>query len=1112
MKKLLLILSIFVVSLSAFAADLNPFAYELRSSVNALNPMQLDIEYKLNAPATSVKVYLYDVDKTWEQEVTVQELLSKKLDDHRTAYSYTGWIDLSVIPGHLRGGENNILWRVDVTGKAVTNELDFVRNDVKFYAPTSIDVDNNPENSNFGTVFCVEGADNAYGDDAYKTYTSYTDGAGLYVLDADGSPRRIPFLNVERYGYNGGVLGNHPRTRNFFDHDGNKKYPAFQTYRVRVADDGRIFITSLNTDGQVLWEADTISFCASTKDEWKTGWKKVMAAGVEGAVKATSKRNCEHPYCGIYSLFAGNASTGDFIAGPNIGFDVRGGGDDLQLLMLSGCQQAIAAMTPKHFYCSEYNLGQKTTWGQKPNWYVFKDHVLYYTDPQVEYDKDGNIWFCQYRGVQDDYPTLVRYNRTTKEIDSEDKVNKFTAHLRTGAIRFNKDFTKLAIATKGTGSGGAVTIYPVKEDGWPDFNNGKEVSTRDKTSYTLTDFAWDYADNLYIASKNKEGSAGECIAVYATKRSADEVVSTPAASWRAFGVDCASEESYTIDVIADDNQGSATITAGFDAEGKVPACTPVEVFAQSNDDYKFVCWKEGDNTVSTDNPYTFSAVKDATLTAHFEAGNYTVTWWNLLNNKNDLDKSGDLDNLEELWNLITVYFNDYNVKNNNATDSKIRSRTQIANGLSAIQTFFATGYVDGYIEGFLTNSTGKNYLTFTWLGDYINTVKSKTTSSTGWYYWLSHFFAGYKEWYLYNNPSQWLPYYCNGVCGLPMQITYNTPLPVEIKEISPSKSEITNLTVLSRTSYPSWYVRYYQADKLLAWRDGGTTGRIVHHVYRDNMKLYATYVDKALQEDDPTPDLSKNPYDATNNDVLDLLANDNHGSTPHNVTVDRKFAGGMYNTVCFPFDLPITSLPVELRDADILAFTGVTKTGDEFGDPVAILNFIPLADYWQLRNDPPDVPYMEAGVPYLIKPKNDVNNASLTYTNLLQWRFYNSSRTPNQERVGGVTFQGVFNPTTITEENAYILVADNRLAKVTGNNREIKGYRGYFIINDAALRNMAAEGRVYFSFKKPVTTSIPVAPEAEQQAQPKVRKVMYDGQIYILRGEEVYTITGHRVK
>lgn len=48
--------------------------------------------------------------------------------------------------------------------------------------------------------------------------------------------------------------------------------------------------------------------------------------------------------------------------------------------------------------------------------------------------------------------------------------------------------------------------------------------------------------------------------------------------------------------------------------------------------------------------------------------------------------------------------------------------------------------------------------------------------------------------------------------------------------------------------------------------------------------------------------------------------------------------------------------------------------------------------------------------------------------------------------------------------------------------------------------------------KKPVTTSIPVAPEAEQQVKPEVRKVMYDGNIYILRGNEVYTITGNRVK
>ena len=82
----------------------------------------------------------------------------------------------------------------------------------------------------------------------------------------------------------------------------------------------------------------------------------------------------------------------------------------------------------------------------------------------------------------------------------------------------------------------------------------------------------------------------------------------------------------------------------------------------------------------------------------------------------------------------------------------------------------------------------------------------------------------------------------------------------------------------------------------------------------------------------------------------------------------------------------------------------------------------------------------------------------------------------------------------------------------------MNGMRGYFVIDDtdplaaAELAAQAADGRVYLSMKKPVTTSIPVAPEAEQQVKPEVRKVMYDGKIYILRGEEVYTITGHRVR
>ena len=77
------------------------------------------------------------------------------------------------------------------------------------------------------------------------------------------------------------------------------------------------------------------------------------------------------------------------------------------------------------------------------------------------------------------------------------------------------------------------------------------------------------------------------------------------------------------------------------------------------------------------------------------------------------------------------------------------------------------------------------------------------------------------------------------------------------------------------------------------------------------------------------------------------------------------------------------------------------------------------------------------------------------------------------------------------------------------------GLRGYFTVAPAQAKEIAeqaANGRVYLNFQKPSTTSIPVAPEAEQQAGPNAEKLIIDGHLYILRGGEVYTITGSRVR
>jgi hypothetical protein len=306
----------------------------------------------------------------------------------------------------------------------------------------------------------------------------------------------------------------------------------------------------------------------------------------------------------------------------------------------------------------------------------------------------------------------------------------------------------------------------------------------------------------------------------------------------------------------------------------------------------------------------------------------------------------------------------------------------------------------------------------------------------------------------------------------------------------------------------------YQKYFILAWRKGSPTAEeIVHHVYESNMELHASYVLKNIDEEDRV-DVSK--YDASNDDVIQLMLNrhwvnldpDPAVVPKHDLTVTRKLQAGMFNTICLPFRVDLNPSwegygeydNHPLKDADAYEFAGTTtSTYNESGEPVTVLNF-------------EKVTVLEPGVPYLIKLKEGNGDvvADMPFMDVACY----TSLTPSVG--GGLIFQPTINPTTVPA-GSLILVANNRLAQTTEDGK-MNGMRGYFMIdpNNPLLADDIAEqakdGRVYLSFKKSTTTSIPVTPEAEQAVQPKVRKVMYDGQIYILRGEEVYTITGHRVK
>lgn len=1068
MKKILLIFSFLCWAFTALLANnMNPFAYGLKSSYNASNK-QLTVSFKVNAAAQSIQViatssqgtdyvlYTHSCPTAGPVEVTNQV------------------INLSYIPSLPLNKGERFTWRVDVKGAAVETPQ-FVLNNLKLYCPTSIDIDNNPENANFGTVFCIEGRSNAMNNSNYTNYMSYVDGAGLYLINADGHARRMPRKdsvgwglegNTIRYGYNGGVKD----LQTFGQQTFGSNKGTYGPYRIRLSDDGRIFVTSLTTNGKILWEVDNGRFSATNGTEWSTntGWREVFTG-----VMASNKRNCQHTYCGIYGIYEGNAETGTFVAGPNLGFDVWGRGPNLKLVMLSGCKEAIVNKTSTHFYCREYNLGEAKTWNKAPNRAYFSGHVVNYDGAQVQYDRQGKVWLCQ----NSDTASLMKFNPDGTIAYRQDVPNQG------GAMRFNEDFTKLAVAT-GTGK---VSIYNVLKNGEIDWTAAHVVDMSAKIGSSIKDMVWDYANNLYIAA---DGDGGRCVAIYAMPHDGS-VVSTPAAS------------KYAI------------------------AMPPFE----------------------------------------------GITWWNLFQNGEDISDPEDLpygnnksDN-ERLWRLFQTeyllysYNHNYGIQRDGGYDEeKQQYKVHVYFYKEQNDNKNEPGTIyDKVLEPFI--ETPGTSINFNWLKKYIEDLAGKeidnNDNSNGnyWGWFLQSFINRKDEFYYadlnklgknlngttqqhtcpdfsrYGHPDYWRPVWTESVCQLPRTLSGGVDLPNHAQWNRPT--DLTHWGIAPKeyydntTKYEIHPYEWYQwltppaetetVKYIMAWREGKGPvnekhGDIVHRITRDNMQLYVSYVRKHLDENDPAENKA-DPSDATNNDVIQLLNNENFKKTEHydfapvhRMAVTRRLQAGMFNTICLPFKtvyydclnllLLDPSHPLwcntEGEGATVMEFTGVTQEGDK-----SVLNFT-------------RVYAMESGKPYILKLADGANDV----TTDMPFGLVSCHPELYPVKAGGLIFNPTLNPTEVPK-GSIILVADNRLALTTRDGK-MAGMRGYFSIDPDAdpqmakdLVQKAAAGKVVLSVKQPVVTDI-LQPNAVLQSESY--KIMQDGKIYILRGEEVYSITGHRVR
>ena len=448
--------------------NLNPYAFGLESKLSA-DKETLTVTYRLNnSNATSVNVLVYNGE---EVVATVAGTT--------TIGKNTVEVPTADLPGGVK-----LTWAVEVNGTSVaapTAETKIY----SFYHPSGVDIDINPENETFGMLLVNEGMQSV----ASKTegYVSAKFGAGIFAF----TPSFDLIPNGELPGYNGGIEFTTTRA------DGTGT--AYAPRRIRISEDGRIFVTSLNTDGNYLWEVNPANM-----NEWTTVFSGTLNENKE-LVDAE----------------------GNFIAAPNTGFDVKGAGENLQLAMYSVNLSGITAAAMSGFRLHEYNLGTATEWTTAPSKALVEGkYAINYTGTQVEYDNEGGLWICSYRGAANDAnPGLVHINAEGVE-DAKLVWN----NVRQAGIRFNKDFTKLVVAGN-NGAAKKATIYTISKDA-----NGAPVLTQEavvdmaNVGNNLNDFAWDYAGNLYSC-----GNSAEKLAAWAMPYSGK--VETPAASKYAFELD-----------------------------------------------------------------------------------------------------------------------------------------------------------------------------------------------------------------------------------------------------------------------------------------------------------------------------------------------------------------------------------------------------------------------------------------------------------------------------------------------------------------------------------------------------------------------------------------------
>ncbi len=435
---------------------LNPYAFGLESE---LTEEALTITYRLNnSNATSVNVLVYKGENV---VATVPG-------------TTTIGVNTVVIPAANLPKGRMLTWSVEVNGASVevpTQETKMYN----MYCPHGLAIDTNPESEYFGRILVAD-AMNLVKDKS--GYLGSGIGAGLHVFN--------PSFTTDSTVYTGGLDFNRILASN-----------GYQPWRVKISEDGRIFVSSLDLNGVAVWEV--------SKD--LQTWTPVIA----GTNDATD-----------YFIYDADSN---FVAGPNCSMDVIGSGEDLKLLLYSTNNKGIA-FNQSGYRLDEYALGTATTWtGTPKNIINGGAYGLVHTNVEWIYDGEGGYWFGASRAGNAGQPNLVHINAAGEQdyytedagLYGGDGVLVHNGMLFKGKARTSGTVGNFGVWTIGKDADGKVTLTE------------KWSVVADGIGRNLNEFAVDYAENLYVV-----GNSGEKIIAYALPYSGQVV--TPAAAKYAFHI------------------------------------------------------------------------------------------------------------------------------------------------------------------------------------------------------------------------------------------------------------------------------------------------------------------------------------------------------------------------------------------------------------------------------------------------------------------------------------------------------------------------------------------------------------------------------------------------